>query len=289
MMPSRWFSRLQQPFPFTDGKGFLLNGALVSGLFVALFLYLFRPFGLQSASPGLALRLSLEFGLVTGSVGILWGAMIMLLPLVFREERWTVWKEILANLIFIGLVGAANLLYASWRFGDALSWEQFWLWQRITFLVGIFPTVYGVTLKQVRLLRRYTGEAAELNAHLHETHTVVADARMVVLEGDNQDERLSIQVDQLLYIAAADNYVQVFYREGGQLSNTLLRGTLKKMEEALTAYPQCFRCHRTYLVNLDHVVAVQGNAQGYKLQLAGADVLIPVSRALNDTIRGRLN
>lgn len=69
----------------------------------------------------------------------------------------------------------------------------------------------------------------------------------------------------------------------------MLRSSLKKVSEQLEAFPQCFRCHRTHLVNLDQVTAVLGNAQGYKLQLAFGDQLIPVSRSLNDTIRTRLN
>ena len=60
------------------------------------------------------------------------------------------------------------------------------------------------------------------------------------------------------------------------------------MEKQLSDLPQFFRCHRTYLVNLDRVGHVSGNAQGYKLHLEGIDNLVPVSRSLNEEINLRL-
>lgn len=64
----------------------------------------------------------------------------------------------------------------------------------------------------------------------------------------------------------------------------MLRSTLRRMEDALASWPQFFRCHRTYLVNLDKVAHVSGNAQGYRLHLEGLDDTIPVSRNLNDIV-----
>ena len=38
------------------------------------------------------------------------------------------------------------------------------------------------------------------------------------------------------------------------------------------------RCHRSFVVNLDHVIEVGGNAQGLKLHLNMLEDYIPVSR-----------
>jgi DNA-binding LytR/AlgR family response regulator len=61
------------------------------------------------------------------------------------------------------------------------------------------------------------------------------------------------------------------------------------MEEQLAAHPAFFRCHRMYLVNLQRVISVSGNAQGLKLQLDGLEEAIPVSRNLTETVREKLH
>lgn len=43
--------------------------------------------------------------------------------------------------------------------------------------------------------------------------------------------------------------------------------------------PFIIRCHRAFLVNIRMVVKVDGNSQGYKLNLEGCEEEVPVSRA----------
>jgi DNA-binding LytR/AlgR family response regulator len=151
-------------------------------------------------------------------------------------------------------------------------------------MVGIFPTLINVLLHQRRLMKTYHAAATEMSNHIAPVEHL--DTGLITLTGDNQNESLRLSVDALRYIAAADNYVQVHHIVDGQPRKTMLRSTLKKMEEALTGHPRLYRCHRTYLVNLDFVSHISGNAQGYRLHLRDEnDISIPVSRNLNDEIR----
>lgn len=281
----RW---LRQPYPLSDGDRWGWRVAAGSGLFVMLFLFFLQPFGMrvEEGQGWQWLRISAEFGFVTVVVTLLWGRLERLLPAVFNEENWRVWKEIAATLLFVSAIATANMLFAAWRFGFSLSWRSFGYWQFATWCVGVFPTVFGVFSKQMRLMRRYSAEAAALSGQL--PHHENTPAAQLVLSGENQGETLVLAPDDLLYLAAADNYVQVFYRENGQFKNRLLRGALRRMEETLAGHPQFFRCHRTFVVNLDRVARITGNAQGYKLHFEGLEETVPVSRALNEAIRARL-
>jgi DNA-binding LytR/AlgR family response regulator len=58
--------------------------------------------------------------------------------------------------------------------------------------------------------------------------------------------------------------------------------------EIVNPYSSFFRCHRAFIVNLDKIEQVEGNAQGYKIKLQGAENLIPVSRNLNREFSDRL-
>lgn len=281
----RW---LRQPYPLFHGSRWGFRVAFFSGLFVTLFLFFLQPFGtrISEGQEWHWLRIAAEFGAITMAVTLAWGLIERLSPQIFNEENWRVWKDLVATLFFVSLIATANMLYAAWRFGFMLSWRSFGYWQFMTWAVGIFPTLYGVFSKQMRLMRRYSAEAAALSAHL--PHPEHAPAPAITLTGENQGESLTLPPDCLLYLAAADNYVQVCFRENGQIRNRLLRGALRRMEEALSVRPEFFRCHRTFLVNLDQVVRVSGNAQGYKLHFEGTDAAVPVSRALNDAVRARL-
>ena len=277
-----WFL---QPYPFERRWGPSLKGAFWAGLFVTLFLFFFKPFGTQ-ISPGAEGKYLLicgYFGLVTVVISLAVNVFCLLLPKVFDEEKWKVWKEILFNLFFIGCIGLGNLLLASILWNVPLNGRTFWVWQGITFAVGIFPAFFGAFWGQMKLSKKYAAEAARLHSP-EAQHTLAATITFV---GENQNETLTLQAAQIAYIAAQDNYVQVFFFENEVLKNRMLRATLRKKEDILANWPQFFRCHRTYVVNFDKVEKVSGNAQGYRLHLRGVEETIPVSRNLNEVVRTR--
>ncbi len=282
---------LLQPYPSGVEAHGKWRAALFGFLFVTFFLFLFKPFG-GYRFDGTNWEWFLEclgFGGVTLLVSIFWALFTQFFSNIFDETRWNVWKELVTTMIFVTLIGSGNLLYAAYRYEQPLSVPYFLQWQFATWSIGLFPVAFGVFFKQLRLMNRYRQEAQQLTqqvaTHVHKP----VNHQNLRLEGDNLGELLEIEAQDLLYVMAADNYVVVYYLEAQVLKNRMLRSSLKKVAEQLEAFPQCFRCHRTHLVNLDQVTAVLGNAQGYKLQLSFGDQLIPVSRTLNDNIRTRLN
>jgi len=111
----------------------------------------------------------------------------------------------------------------------------------------------------------------------------------IILRGDNKKEVLVVEPVNLLYLHSADNYIRIFFRKNSEIHSILFRGTLKKLEETLSAYDFIMRCHKTYLVNLYHVHQIKGNASGLKLYITGIPEPIPVSRSLNKEILKRLS
>ncbi len=280
---------LRQPYPFEKRWPQTFLSALWASLFVTFFLFFFKPFGTQirAGKEWIYLGYCALFGWVTAVMTIVVNGFCIFLPAVFDEEKWRIWKEILFNLFFIACIGFGNLLLAHFTWNVPLNGKMFLAWQGLTFAVGIFPTLFGAFLGQMKLNRKYVAEAALLSRQVHPP--VVDSHQTVTLSGDNQNELIRLDAGQIAWLSAADNYVQVFYFENDVLKNRMLRATLKKMEDALAHCPQFFRCHRTYIVNLEKVREVSGNAQGYRLLLKGADASIPVSRNLNDLIQTKLS
>jgi DNA-binding LytR/AlgR family response regulator len=110
-----------------------------------------------------------------------------------------------------------------------------------------------------------------------------------MLQSENANESLRISADAILFIASADNYVEVHFLEERQLKRKLLRNSLRAIAAQTTSAQSFWRCHKSYLVNLDRVVKTSGNAQGYKLHFLETDQSIPVSRAFNTELKQRLS
>lgn len=209
----------------------------------------------------------------------------------FDEKNWKVGKEIVWIFWNILLIGAANLIYSHYQMGFSLSFGNFLKYQGITMSIGIFPVIIVTVVNYNRLHQQNTALAQQLNTVIeNDTQPVLASIahNQVTLLGENSKEELVLDPASILYIESADNYVNVVWMEGPQLKKLLLRNTLKNQEEKLKAYPHLFRCHRSYIVNLQRVTHVTGNSQGYKLHLDGAEEWVPVSRSLNNQIRDKI-
>lgn len=290
-------SFLSQPYPFSDNTGHKLVLCAGIGAFIALFLGIFKPFGFDELQASLLWRNAFYFGLVTFVVSAFFQVLLpKFFPRLFKEEAWRSWKEIVYLLLTTCAIGAANYLLVLYLYPQALTLSGFFKSQLNTLEIGVFPVLFIVFLKQLTLYRRFVAEAKTVNSEIHqseepksETILLPAAESKIILRGDNQNEELLLLPDDLLFIASADNYVNVHYREAGGLKSALLRGSLKKIEERLSGHPSFLRCHRMYVVNLQAVKDVTGNAQGLRLHLSGVEEPIPVSRSLTETVKERLH
>jgi DNA-binding LytR/AlgR family response regulator len=214
----------------------------------------------------------------------------ILLPKIFRESHWTVGKEILFVMWIIFTIGLANAIYSTFIFADMLSLEYVATFQLFTILVAILPVSINVMVMQSLLNHRNTKSAEVISNHMHHKKRLESIPNAVVtLKSDNKNETLQIPARNLLYITSADNYIAVTYLDQGKEVQKLLRGTLKNAKEDLRTYTAFYRCHRAWIVNLDRVISVSGNSQGYRLVLDSSDTVIPVSRNLNQDIDSRLS
>lgn len=99
------------------------------------------------------------------------------------------------------------------------------------------------------------------------------------------DIRLSIKRENLLYIEACDNYVNIWYTNRNKVEHFLLRSTLK----AISAYNWgggIQRCHRSYIINFDNVSLIRRDKDGSVCADFGVEGVldIPISSTYADTI-----
>lgn len=278
------FSFLSQPYPARDPRySRAVLQALFSGALIAFILIVFQPFGSYNWQHPYKNLILGGYGLVAVA-GNLTDFVVTqkLFRSYFTENSWTVWKEILRNMAGFVLAGFLCVVY-----GNAAGFMPFNLTQvmymvAVCFMVGVLPATVLILLNYAYLIRKYGTPL--IPAHQPQTTT---HESILTLVADNDKDKVTVPVGCLLYIAASDNYCTVFYTEDGNLNKTLLRSSLSRLESQISL-PRVVRCHRSYLVNLDNVTSVSGNAQGYKLHVGMATEPVPVSRSFNAMVKEQM-
>lgn len=281
---------LNQPYPVSEKttRQILLIG-LACGVFVALFLIVFQPFGTDRVDfPNKNLFLA--------GYGVICGAFICLITFVsgyfFNADRWTVGRQIIMVTTGV-LLGITVSYFYILLLGDGPSWEGYRYFIVNAIKVAVFPIV-GITLVDYVLkLKRYSQGAEDFNARHADGGEGAVDSEpslkpTATLQVFDDQERLviTIPLSDLWCIRSDRNYVDVVHLDGeGQPRKTTVRNTLTKVSDGL---PQEFlRTHRSYFVNAQLVHSVTGNAQGYRLHSEQfADFPVPVSRGKSSETLG---
>ena len=280
---------LRSPYPLDMDAARQFRQGLYYGVFVWLFLYAFRPFGL-SAYQGNLFMYTLQAGLLTGIlIPVINLLAVAAFPRLFSEEAWTVGRDLAWSLAFTGLLGLVNALHAEWWFGGDLEGSDILRFEAYTLGIGLFPIGISLLLRQRHFVHMHGVKSAQLEALLHPaTPAVEAPPHTGTVRLPNGKEELSLPVAELHYLRAADNYIEVYQVSGGKVQRHVLRATLAEAEARLAEFPGWCRCHKSYLVQLTQVAHVTGNAQGCQLHLQGDLPSIPVSRNRMEAVRKRL-
>jgi LytTr DNA-binding domain len=276
---------LSQPYPFevTDLRKTLLHNCYI-GLFIAFFLIVFQPFDTDLWNPEYKTLKLLGYGFVSFLMPTLLHTVTYSFFDALRiNDKWVIWKEILYLILTVVLVAIGNLLYANVLGIMRLSFSSFIGSLISVMLIGLFPIIASIIAKYNRFLSLNKKEAAEIETNLQsyqqeqQAQPEVTTTTQLTLLAENEKDSLSFAVQDFIYIESADNYANIAFLKNNKLQKELLRGTLKRFESQLND-AQIARCHRSYIVNLHHAEHITGNAQGYRLTLRYADIVVPVAR-----------
>ena len=136
----------------------------------------------------------------------------------------------------------------------------------------------------VFVLRDKIHQLRALRKQIEANETVLQKAYIQIL--DEKDEiRLSIKRENLVLIESADNYVCVYYINGDKTKKTMVRNTLARVAESLKG-TSVVRCHRSYMINLDHAKVMHRDKEGVFIEL-GIEGMpdVPISRTYSENVR----
>ncbi|MEM1320467.1 MAG: LytTR family DNA-binding domain-containing protein [Bacteroidota bacterium] len=281
--------RLNEPFPEREISIFtIFKDAFSAGLIVGMVLLIIGPKGVDQTIPSLGrLGNTAMFGLITVLITIVYQSMMAFVFKVRSDTpAWNLKKWILTILGLLFFIAIGNFVYINLLYDwQAMSWSNLLNMGLSTFTVGIFPILFfGFTLQR-KAIDKNEQEASEIQSNLQEAAT---SHQMILLQSQNGKQQLELEIGDLFYAEAMQNYVAIHFQNGEKKQKELLRNTIASIEQQLAA-SSIIRCHRSYLVNLDLIEKVEGNAQGLRLQLKGLpDTQVPVSRKYIPTLRAAL-
>jgi DNA-binding LytR/AlgR family response regulator len=150
-------------------------------------------------------------------------------------------------------------------------------------LTSILPISGLIIVNHNKMLRSHLKLADELNKKLKE-HKQIQE-KIIHFISDYQKDSLAIKVSTLLIIRSADNYIEVFWKEGELIRNQMVRCSMINAEEVVKEHKFIFKCHRSYIVNINYIERFEGNSQGYKLFFESISFPIPVSKSSASKLR----
>ena len=99
--------------------------------------------------------------------------------------------------------------------------------------------------------------------------------------------KFTVKLENIYYIKAEGNYVNVFYNNKGGISSFVLRNKIQAIEDTFAGTP-LMRCHRTYIVNSNNIKLIRTEDDGYFIDFNQPGLeSVPVSKTYSEKIAKR--
>lgn len=267
------FTFLNKPYPFNDDLKY--NSKLIFFISIGVlgFLYLFQPLDVSLMDDKEKLYVVLGLAAITFlSLSLNLLILPSLFPGIFIKRVWNIKKEILWNLWILTTITVGYYLYYKVLGIFAIDFKMV----LGLIVIAIIPITGLIIVNRNRMLRSNLKLAERINKKLEENKSI--DNKLVHFKSEYAKDNLSIKVNLLILIRAANNYIEVFWVEGEKIRNQMIRTSLKNAEELLEDYSFIFKCHRSFMVNIHYIDKIEGNVQGYKIHFDSIDFSVPVSK-----------
>jgi len=250
-----------------------------TAVFALLFINVYAPFGVDTWFHVSGWQLFFYSSLVTLTGVLVVVASRLIMYFTSRKRNISYWQYfvwVLAEIFFMALFYTFYvklILHDTRYFPDLLK-----ITVQNTALILLLP--YSV----LWLYFSWKNEKMKLEK-LSQSHSTDDHSKMMIPFSDEKGMlRFSVKMDNLLYLEASDNYVNIFYLNKEKVTRFMLRNTLKNLEDVLKG-TGIVRSHRSYMVNCSKVKVIRKANDGLLLELdLPAALDLPVSRTYIENV-----
>lgn len=267
---------LNKPFPLIESPKEQIFISFLSAFFVYFFLLIFQPFEISKVEMYKPLYIAGFFVITLFSLLVNFLLITLVFKSIVKPENWTVSKNIYFMFWLLLVMAVFNWLYNSMFEWEVVEQHSFFRFLFMTLSVGIFPVIFFTLYTEHILSNKHKLIAEELNAQIHKP-SKEGEIQIEILAGNGKD-MIELELKQFICIRSEGNYADVFFIENEELKKKLIRNSLAKIAQQLINFETVKRCHRSYIVNLQNVNTVSGNARNYNFHIEKLNFAIPVSR-----------
>ncbi len=272
-----WFAR---PYYFNFSNTYRLKTAVFVGIFVFLFLYVFRPFNLSILHVNDALEYSIALGCISFLVVLIFLFIVpKILKIYFTDESWNIGKNLFFTLNCFIAISFFCWLYSLVSKNENIPTASLFHFIYYALAVGTFPLVLFYIIDEKISRKKRQKIVAKIKEEKSFFSNPTTKNTALILSSKNENEKLSVLINDLIYITSEGNYICVFTKKNNVLKESILRNTLTNISKDLALYNSLVRCHKSYIINTKHINDIQGNARGYILKSTIIPFDIPVSRS----------
>ena len=281
----------QTPECLTEPVGQVLN-VTISSLFALVFLTAYVPF---SETAWFQVGKSNYFFTTAAFVGT--GTMFLTISrvlmnwLIKKSRHFPFWLYILWLFLEIMIIAVYYTLISYFQI-QATDHSFGYLFAKsvlITFIALAVPytiTDLIILLQDTRQKLMLTkSDTVESDDEVMPEHTEIIN-----LMDNNGNLKLSVKLDNLYYIKAEDNYINVFYQRSGVIASYMLRCKMQTIADNCVDSSSLMRCHRSYIVNINKVSVLHNEADGFVIDFEREGLeSIPVSKTYSAKVLEAFN
>ena len=271
-------------------KNNIIRLILFTAIFALLFINIFQPFNSRDWYPNISEFKYFFFSSLIILTGMLVVVVSRIIMLKFTKKNELLYWQL--AVFILGEIMAMSLFYTAFaKFVPRVGSEReildiFFQSAKNTAWVLLLPYsivwLYFSWREKNNMLEKLKNEEQSL--------TEIKKKPLIAFPDEKGEIKISIVLDNLLYVDSADNYATIHYLNKSKLSHYLIRNSLKWMEEHLTKNSPLVRCHRSYIVNLDKVKVLRKTKDGFFLEMDALNSPdIPVSKTYYENVMAKFS
>lgn len=278
---------IKKPYPFI----FNTYSVLVPSVITFVLILFLKPLGFAMVE--FSERFVIAFiisSIIAGSIALVVKVLQIVSPLYMNKDTWTMGREIVLwflvlfiiilsiSVVFIGVVVYQNQeqTMVSWR----LFFQVFGRTAYFTLGFSIIPILILILFEQYNHQKKQFKKATQfseaLKRELKDFKNVSKEK--ININSDKNVKELQVKPGDIIFVKSDGNYIEVHYKHLESIKRKLIRNTIKRVEDVLPEN-HFFRCHNRYIININFITNVKGNARGLYLELDKCAEVIPVSRS----------
>lgn len=282
----RLFGNKDLPSYFLERRN-VVRMIFFTTVYSLVFINIFKPFNSENWIPNGNSTNYLMYSSLMVVIGMVVISISRLIMHYFVKKIQIGYTEYIIWLIFEAFMLAAFYVFIAYKVGFVENYlantpdTTLWIALFEIFRKAAVNTIWMLLIPYCIALLFLSNE--DLRKRVEESENKPA-GKIIQFKDERGEIRFSTALENVLYIVAADNYVNIKYVSNDGVSDYFLRNKLKNIEEDMANTP-LRRCHRSYMINLVHVTSIKHDQSELSLEFDTTSIKgVTLTKTYHDSI-----